>query len=106
MSEKKKQKIRKSVSKMMILATQMEHCAEFAPICYSIGNTGRSIQVQDNKSFEDVLKAYDISESKVRKSWNGDVFHKYADLERGFELCVVLWKTEEGYEEGDADAEN
>lgn len=106
MSEKKKQKIRKSVAKMMRLSTEMCDCDEFSPIHYSIGNIGKTIQVQDNKSFEDVLKAYDILESKVRKSWNGDVFHKYADLERGFELCVVLWKTEEGYEEGDADAEN
>lgn len=106
MNDKKKQKIRKAVSKMMVLATQMEYCAEFAPIHYAIGNTGRTIQVDDNKSFEDVLKAYDIPESEVRRSWNGDVFHKYADLERGFELCVVLWKNEEGYEEGEDDVEN
>lgn len=98
MNDKKKQKIRKTVTKMMILSTQMVDCAEFAPIKFSLGNTGSSIQVHDNKSFEKVLKAFDIPESKIRKSWSGKAFHKYADLDRGYVLCVVLWDDEDGYE--------
>lgn len=99
MTDKKKQKIRKAITKMMTLSTQMADCAEYAPVEFSLGNTGKTIQMLDNKSFVKVCKAFDIPEVKVRKSWNGKVLHKYADLDRGYELGVVLWEDEDGYEE-------
>ena len=99
MTDKKKQKIRKAIAKMMTLSTQMEDCATFAPVEFLLGNTGKTIQMLDNKSFVKVCKAFDIPEVKVRKSWNGKVFHKQTDLDRGYELCVVLWENEDGYEE-------
>lgn len=105
MSEKKKQKIRKSVAKMMRLSTEMCDCAEFAPLHFSLGNTGQTIQMYDNESFEKVREAYEIPEEEVRKSWGDGVMHKYATLNSTYELSVVLWKTEDGYESrGEEDA--
>jgi hypothetical protein len=101
MTDKQKRKIRKSVAEMMCLEMQVKTLADFAPINYSMGNTGSTIQVYDNKSFEDVREAFDILESDIKKSWSSDgrVFHKYMPLGRGFELSVCLWENEEGYEE-------
>lgn len=98
MSEKKKQKIRKSVAKMMRLSTEICDCAEFSPLHFAIGNTGQTIQMYDNKSFEKVREAYEIPIEEVRKSWSGRAMHKYATLNNTYELSVVLWETEDGYE--------
>jgi hypothetical protein len=94
----------RSVERMMQLQREMRFIDEFAPVEFCLANVGRTVQVYDNESFEKIREAYGISQDEVKTSWSGELLHKDVELTHGFELSVVLGKGEEGYEEGDADA--
>ena len=95
----------RSVERMMQLQREMRFIDEFAPVEFCLANVGRTVQVYDNESFEKIREAYGISQDEVKTSWSGELLHKDVELTHGFELSVVLGKGEEGYEEGDADAD-
>lgn len=91
------------VERMKYLQGQMRACDAFAPIEFSLGNIGQTIQVYGNESFEKVVEAYEIPKDKIRKSWTTDFFHKDALLGFGYELSVVLGEDEDGYEKENSD---
>lgn len=98
MTEVMRMNIQDSIERVMFLHTQLKATMDYSTLNYVEGQTGYSIQLYDNESFENVREAYEVSELAVKTNYypDGNSLNKRFKL-NGFEICVVLNEGEEGF---------